>query len=169
MRPMIMALATLGVASACSVQSIPNANVPTVPTLAGAWRSRLTVRDGAFLPMKDLEFLYAFNTGGTMTESSNYDEAAPVPPAYGVWRQTGTSKFEAKYVYYVTKPPAKLQELTAGGGWEPTGYGTIVETITLANDGQSYESTIAYDLFDAAGKPAPGSGHATAHGTRIQF
>ncbi len=26
--------------------------------------------------MKDLEFLYSYNAGGTMTESSNYDEAA---------------------------------------------------------------------------------------------
>ena len=37
--------------------------------------------------MKDLEFMYVFNVGGTMTASSNYDGAPPVPPAYGVWRR----------------------------------------------------------------------------------
>ena len=30
--------------------------------------------------MKGLEFLYAYNAGGTMTESSNYDEAANSSP-----------------------------------------------------------------------------------------
>jgi hypothetical protein len=44
-----------------------------------------------------------------------------------------------------------------------------METITLSADGQTYESTIAYDMFDAAGKPASGGGHATARGSRIQF
>ena len=168
MRQIVTAVA-LAALAACSMQNTPSANAPPPLTLAGAWRSRLAVHDGVFLPMKDLEFLYAFNAGGTMTESSNYDESAPVPPAYGVWRQTGTNKFEAKYVYYITKPPAKVQELTSGGGWEPTGYGVLLETITLGTDGRSYESTIAYDLFDAAGKPVPGGGHATARGTRIQF
>lgn len=161
----VLAAALVG----CTVQSNPDANEKPAPTLVGAWRSTITVKEGAFLPMQGLEFAYAFNAGGTMTESSNFDEAAPVPPAYGIWRQAGPATFEAKYIYYVTKPPARLQELAKGGGWEPDGHGVITETITLSADGQHFESTMTYDLFDAAGKPAPGSGHATGHGTRIQF
>ena len=56
--------------------------------LVGAWRSRIQFSSGDFAPVKDLEFLCVFNRGGTMTESSNYDSAPPVPPAYGVWRST---------------------------------------------------------------------------------
>ena len=77
------------------------------PQLVGAWKSKVQFKDGAFAEIKDLEFLYVFNAGGTMTESSNYDSSPPVPPAYGVWRSVGPDSFEAKYVFYTTKPPGK--------------------------------------------------------------
>jgi hypothetical protein len=51
--------------------------------LAGAWQGRVQFTTGAFADTKDLEFMYAFNSGGTMTESSNYDAAPPAPPADG--------------------------------------------------------------------------------------
>ena len=74
--------------------------------LVGAWRSKIVFRSGPLAEMKDLEFLYAYNAGGTMTESSNYDEAAnSSPPAYGVWKQTDPRTFETKYVFYTTKAP----------------------------------------------------------------
>jgi hypothetical protein len=76
--------------------------------LVGAWRAKIHFKDGAFASIKDLEFMYVFNEGGTITESSNYDGAPPVPPAYGVWRQVGPKQFEAKYTFYITKPPASL-------------------------------------------------------------
>src|SRR4051812_42743591 len=41
--------------------------------LVGAWRSHVAFDSGAFANVKDLEFMYVFNAGGTMTESSNYD------------------------------------------------------------------------------------------------
>ena len=41
--------------------------------LVGEWRAHLQFTSGAFAPVKDLEFMYVFNQGGTMTESSNYD------------------------------------------------------------------------------------------------
>ena len=43
-----------------------------VANLAGAWRGKVQFTSGAFAEIKDLEFMYAFNAGGTMTESSNY-------------------------------------------------------------------------------------------------
>src|SRR5262249_10929589 len=64
------------------------------PDLNGEWRARLQFSSGAFASIKDLEFMYSFNQGGTMTESSNYDGNPPVPPAYGIWRRTGPKEFE---------------------------------------------------------------------------
>ena len=57
--------------------------------LVGAWKSQVRFTSGAFASIQDLEFMYVFNAGGTLTESSNYDGAPPVPPAYGIWRRVG--------------------------------------------------------------------------------
>lgn len=169
MRPIRVLVAAVTVAAGCSLQSSNDGNPASSASLAGAWRGSVKFGEGVLAPMKDLEFLYAFNAGGTMTESSNYDAAQPVPPAYGVWRQTAPSKFEAKYVFFNTKPPAAFKDLASGGGWLPIGRGVLSETITVSTDGQSYESTLAMDLFDMAGKPMAGGGHATVRAARIQF
>jgi hypothetical protein len=137
--------------------------------LAGAWRSTLQFKDGAFASIKDLEFMYVFNLGGTMTESSNYDGAPPVPPAYGVWRRLGPGEFEAKYEYYATKSPTRVEEITGGGGWLPSGRGVFIERIVVSADGRSFTSTITYDALDLAGKPAQGGGKAEGRGVRIAF
>lgn len=137
--------------------------------LVGAWRSSVQFSDGMFAPFKDMEFLYVFNAGGTLTESSNYDGAPPVAPAYGVWRELAPDQFEAKYLFFITKPPATLQELTGGGGWLPAGHGVFTERIRLSADRQAFESTISFEAFDASGKPAAGGGTATGRGTRIAF
>jgi hypothetical protein len=142
---------------------------PGEADLAGAWRGRVQFSSGALAAVKDLEFMYVFNAGGTMTESSNYDGAPPVPPAYGVWRRTGPGAFEAHYEFYATKAPAGFAEIVAGGGWLPAGRGVLVESITLAADGRSFISTIAYTAFDAAGKPAGGGGEGTVGAVRISF
>ena len=81
------------------------------PELQGEWRAQLQFSSGAFASIKDLEFMYSFNQGGTMTESSNYDASPPVPPAYGIWRKVGGREYEAKYEFYVTKPPATFDEI----------------------------------------------------------
>jgi hypothetical protein len=137
--------------------------------LEGAWRASIQFSAGALAPAKDLQFLYVFNSGGTLVESSNYDEAPPVPPAYGVWRSLGNRRFEAKYVFFTTKEPAKFEDLQTGGGWNPAGHGVLVETIDLAPDGKSYQSTIRFDAFDRAGQPTTGGGPGTGRGTRIEF
>jgi hypothetical protein len=139
------------------------------PDLAGEWRAQLQFTTGAFAPIKDLEFMYVFNQGGTMTESSNYDASPPVPPAYGIWRKVSDKEFEAKYEFYVTKPPANFDEIAKAGGWGPAGRGIFVERITLSADGKSFTSKIKYDQFDTAGKPAEGGGVATGKGVRLTF
>ena len=137
--------------------------------LVGQWRSRLEFQDGEFAAVDDLEFMYSFNAGGTLTESSNYDAAPPVPPAYGIWRRTGPDRFEVKYEFYPTRPPAGLDEITSGGGWLVAGRGVFTEVITIAADGDTFASTMLYELFDTAGNPIEGGGTATGRGVRLRF
>src|SRR5215813_1161201 len=137
--------------------------------LGGEWRAQLQFSSGAFASIKDLECMYSFNQGGTMTESSNYDASPPVPPAYGIWRRTGPKEFELKYEFYVTKIPTAFTEITKGGGWGPAGRGIFVEHVTIADDGNSFTSKIKYDQFDTAGKPVEGGGEAEGKGIRLQF
>lgn len=138
-------------------------------TLVGAWKSRIQFKSGSFASIKDLEFMYVFNAGGTMTESSNYDAAPPVPPAYGVWKEKGGNRYEARYEFYITRQTTTPEEkATAVGGWLPAGYGVFTEVITLSEDGNSFSSTIRYEVFDQAGKPADGGGNATGKGVRLR-
>ena len=137
--------------------------------LAGAWRGKVPGTSGWLASMKGLEFMYVFNTDSTMIESSNYDASPPGPPAYGVWRNVGKGHYEAKYVVFLTKPVAILDEIAKGGGWVPNGHGVLTQDITLSGDGNTFESTIRFDLFDPEGKPVEGGGEATGHGDRIRF
>ena len=135
--------------------------------LVGAWRGKVQFKTGPFAATKDLEFMYVFNLGGTMTESSNYDASPPVPPAYGSWKNIGPQQYEATYAFYWNKPPTSFDELAKGGGWAPGGYGRLIQKITLSEDGDSFESTIKLEMFDASGHSAEGSGEATGGGRRI--
>lgn len=167
-RMLALALAFLMVG--CGTQSADRVHAASeTGDLAGAWRATIQFQDGAFAPIHDLEFMYVFNAGGTMTESSNYDGAPPVPPAYGIWRKVGPNRFEAKYEYYATKAPAAFEELKQGGGWLPAGRGVFTEDIQLSADGKSFTSTIQYEALDPSGKPAPGGGSAAGRGGRMEF
>ena len=137
--------------------------------LSGAWRAEIKFGSGVFAGINDLEFMYVFNAGGTLTESSNYDAAPPVPPAYGVWRSTGPHQFEAKYAYYATKAPASFDDIAKGAGWMPAGHGELIEKITVSDDGKSYTSTLGFTLFDQAGKQIEGGGAGKGNGSRMDF
>lgn len=138
-------------------------------SLVGAWRGKVQFTTGAFTATKDLEFMYVFNAGGTMTESSNYDASPPVAPAYGVWRRVGARQYEAKYGYFWTKAPAKFDEIAKGGGWSPGGHGVLSQSITLSEDGNSFDSKIKYEVFDQQGKPTEGASEAAGKGIRVKF
>ena len=142
---------------------------PASLDLVGQWRARMSFESGEFAAVEGLEFMYVFNVGGTMTESSNYDAAPPVPPAYGIWRQVGPGRFEVKYEFYLTATPHAVDELTAGGGWLPAGRGVFFESITIADDGGSYLSTVSYEAWDGAGAPRPGSGRGSSAAVRLRF
>jgi hypothetical protein len=166
---MLSALLITGCANAPSSQTTASADRGM---LVGAWRAKIVFRTGPLAEMKDLEFLYSYNAGGTMTESSNYDEAAnSSPPAYGVWKQLDPRTFETKYVFYTTKTPGPGDGAPNGNDWWPAGHGELTERITLSDDGQTYASTIKLATFDKAGTPiaGAGSGEGTGAGSRIVF
>lgn len=170
MKNAVFALAVVAVCG-CSPppQTSSTKSESAPPKIVGAWHAKVQFVEGPFAAVKDLEFFYSFNVGGTMTESSNYDGAPPVPPAYGVWRETGPNSFEARYHYFNSKPPAKFGDITAFGGWTPNGHGELVEKFTMAADGDSFESEMSLQMFDASGKPIEGGGKAKGTGTRIRF
>ena len=157
-----MVAAALLLAAGCA----PDRQGPSA-ALVGAWRSSVQFDTGTFAAVKGFEFLYVFNEGGTMTESSNYDAAPPVPPAYGIWRPVGAGELEAKYEFFMTAPSSP-EAFKTGAGWLPSGRGVLTERIKLSNDGQSFTSTIRFEAFDATGEPAEGSGVGKGKATRIQ-
>jgi len=163
--PLILAtlLACVG-AGGCQTQTGKD-----VSELTGAWRGQVQFTTGAFATVKDLEFLYVFNAGGTKMESSNYEASPPVTPAYGVWRKTGARQYEARYVYYWTKSPVNFEEIAKGGGWASGGHGVLTQRITLSEDGNTFDSTIMYEVFDQQGKPTDAASEAKAHAMRIKF
>jgi hypothetical protein len=136
--------------------------------LVGAWRSSVRFTTGPLTAVEDFQFLYVFNAGGTMTESSNYDAAPPVPPAYGIWRSVGPREFEAKYEFFPTTPSAP-DAFNGGAGWLPAGRGVLTERLTLSEDGRSFRSTIRYESYDAQGEPQEGAAAGEGHGVRIEF
>jgi hypothetical protein len=124
---------------------------PDQDDLIGAWKGTVQFNTGVFKDIQDLEFMRVFNSGGTMTESSNYDGAPPVPPAYGIWRKTGDLQYEAKYEFYTTYFPDSFHEMADASGFSPAGHGLIYETITLSGDGKVFSSKITLTLYDDAG------------------
>jgi hypothetical protein len=156
-------------ATGCSdAVSEPVAQAPKTTTapLIGAWRTTVQFKSGALSDLHDLEFMYSFNEGGTLTQSSNYDGTPPVPPAYGVWRQTGPRTFELKYAFY---SPPKFVKSGKTAAWVPTGRGLYTEKMEISADGHSYSSTIVYDCVGPNGAPVAGGGEGEAHGTRSTF
>jgi hypothetical protein len=166
----VFALSVLLLAAGCDRTTSSRAQTDSADDgLVGAWRGKVQFKSGALAEFKELEFMYAFNAGGTMTESSNYDSVPPGPPAYGVWRNMGARQFEARYEVFLTKASNPLEEIAKGGGWLPDGHGVLVEKITLSEDGKSFKSLIRWDAFDQAGKPTETGIEGTSDGSRMGF
>ena len=146
--------------------SAPGSESTELPPLTGAWRTRVQFSGGALADLHDLEFMYSFNAGGTLTQSSNYDGTPPVPPAYGVWRQTGARRFELKYAFYA---PAKFVKHGRTAAWVPSGRGLYRETLELSPDAKTYSSHITYEFVGPSGAPIAGGGEGEAKGDRTSF
>jgi hypothetical protein len=170
-KPVILLLmsAMVFIPGCATKSSSPTNKTPADDNLVGAWRAKVHFKNGTFSSIKDLEFLYVFNAGGTMIESSNYDASPPVPPAYGVWRMVQPRQYEAKYIFYLTNAPQAFKDISGGGGWSPGGSGVFVDTITLSEDGKTFTSTIRLDMVNEKGKPIESNSGAEAHAARISF
>ena len=142
---------------------------PSPIDLAGEWRAQLQFSSGAFASIKDLEFMYSFNQGGTHDRVVELRRVAAGAAGLRDLAEGRGQEFEAKYEFYVTKAPAAFDEIAKGGGWGLAGRGVFVERITLSEDGKSFTSKIKYDQFDTAGKPAEGGGEATGKGVKLAF
>jgi hypothetical protein len=164
---MLSAVVLASVSGCSDAVSGPVAQSPqAAPPLVGAWRTTVQFKSGALSDLHDLEFMYSFNQGGTLTQSSNYDGTPPVPPAYGLWRQTGPRTFELKYAF---DSPPKFVKSGKTAAWVPTGRGLYTEKMEVSDDGRSYTSKIVYDCVDPSGAPIAGGGEGEAHGTRATF
>jgi hypothetical protein len=140
-----------------------------VDELVGAWKGRVQFKTGAYAGITDFEFMYVFNSGGTITESSNYDGVPPTPPAYGIWKKAGEKEYESHYEFYWNKVPASYEELAKSGGFPNAGYGVLSEKIILSVDGKSYSSIIKFNLFDQSGKQTVSNEEGTVKAKRIEF
>lgn len=155
-------LGVIGVLVALAVAGCAKSNnaSKTAPSLEGGWRAHVGFTSG---PLKGVpfQFLITYAAGGGMVESSNFDEAPPVPPAYGSWGRTGTNTFKSSYVFWTTK--------AAGAqGWTFSGSGVLDETISLDATGDAYTSTIHYQLYDDKDNPLTGqAGDGTVRASRI--
>mgnify|MGYP003693612545 CR=1 FL=1 len=91
-----------------------------------------------------------------MTESSNYDGAPPVPPAYGVLAQDGPRRIRTEIRVLLDRHLRRSRPSSrAQAGCLPAAA-VFTETIKLAADGQSFTSTMRHEAFDAKGNPADG-------------
>ena len=159
--------AVAGALLACIGCAPATAPANSEPSLAGAWKSSVQFQSGAFAGVRDLTFMYVYDAGGTLIESSNYDSAPPVPPAFGAWRRIDGNRFEARYLFFTTRAATAAEAAAASGGWLPAGHGELTEQITMAPDGQSYEATIRAELFDVDGKAVDGGGEGSVQARRI--
>ena len=153
----------LGVGALLATASPACAQTDDENALLGAWRAHVAIDSGPLAGVP-FQFLLAYAAGGGMVESSNFDEAPPVPPAYGSWVATGQRTFRSTYLFFTTSPPGSPNTL-ATAGWSFSGTGKLREQITLGRDGSTYSSRLYYQLFDANDKALPGqlgAGHATA-------
>jgi hypothetical protein len=157
-------LGLLAVSFSCKEQKVDQSD-----ELVGAWKGRVQFKTGAYAGITDFEFMYVFNSGGTMTESSNYDGVPPTPPAYGIWKKMGEKEYESHYEFYWNKVPASFEDLAKAGGFPNAGYGVLSEKIILSDDGKSYGSTIKFNLFDQTGKQTVVNEEGTVDAKRMEF
>jgi hypothetical protein len=165
----LVCLVMVALIAGCKDESTDAGDIGPRSPLAGAWRAGIQFSTGAFAPVRDLEFMYLFHQDGTMMESSNYDAAPPVPPAYGVWKQVDAHTFEAHYEFFMTAAPDSAAKASGADGWVPAGRGILIETITLSEDGNSFTSHLKFEAFDRSGKPTDMGGVASGTGRRMPY
>jgi hypothetical protein len=137
-----------------AISLIACTQAPTPSPMKGAWESHVAFTGGALRADEESAISLCLQRRRNDDRVIELRRRPPDPPAYGVWKEVSPNRFQLKYIFYVTKPPSRFEELVGGQGWLPNGHGVITEDITLSADGNSWQSKIHWDAFDMDGKPA---------------
>ncbi len=125
--------------------------------LQGTWRVQVTIRDcqtGAI--QRTFPALFAFATGGTVTNTTAGQLPALFTPGFGVWRHTGGDDYTAVLEAFVFGP---------AGVWIQTNRFT--RDIELDRDADEFTDTIKLEIFDT-NRNLIGTGCGTSIGTRFE-
>ena len=126
--------------------------------LEGAWNVRVSITNcqtGGLI--RSFDSVTQFMTGGTLIDSTSGTAQALKTPGQGVWEHTTGQNYRFKF---------KSFTFDAAGNY--TGYTVIQHDATLANTGNSYESTGTVEVHNPAGVLV-GTGCSTTTATRFGF
>lgn len=104
------------------------------PSIEGVWDSTVTLQVCASgISIRTFRALNSFEHHGSLVATSEVAQ----PPSLGKWRWLGGRKYRAQF---------ELMRFGAGGVFE--GMSRITRDITMAEDGNSFESVVSIRLFD---------------------
>lgn len=154
----VLAVVLLGVVATTRGGST-GAQETASPNLAGSWRVVISFPDG-----RTVFALSTYGADGTVISSGLPAQPAPagappgvvfVGPGHGTWEATGSDTANVTYIH-----------LRASSEGQPLGTLTIRATITLSDDGQTFDGELDTTLADPAGTTLA-SFTATVQATRI--
>jgi hypothetical protein len=126
--------------------------------LEGAWNVRVSITNcqtGGVI--RSFDSVTQFMAGGTLIDSTSGVPQALKTPGQGVWEHTTGSNYRFKFKSFTFDPAGNY-----------TGSTVIQHNATLANTGDSYESSGNVEIFNAAGVVV-GTGCSTTTATRFGF
>jgi hypothetical protein len=136
------------------VQAQTPASTTTGPQ--GSWLYTVTVPGLSPPVFQGLE-TYAAGGGYEETDQLSYRLGYLASPGHGAWKTTRAGAFLLTF-----------QQLTFDNTGNPTGISKILQTATIASDGNSYAGSGTFAYYDTNGHLIPGaSGTFAIHATRI--
>ena len=106
--------------------------------ISGLWQGTVSAKDNSFPPFKTFE-LY----GGGIWISSGQTDLTPAAldsSLWGTFTQTGPRTFRGTGRFWTYDPHAN-----------PTGFGALIQTTTISNDGRTYHGEAPLQFFDSNG------------------
>ena len=131
---------------------------PSGGRLEGTWNVRVSIincQTGGVI--RSFDSLGQFMVGGTLLDSTSGTAQAFKTPGEGVWEHTAGSNYRFKF---------KSFTFDAAGNY--TGYTVIQHDATLANSGDSYESSGTLEVYNPA-RVLVATGCSTTTATRFGF
>jgi hypothetical protein len=128
----------------------------------GSWLATITFTTFSPAPAPfplplSFQALVTYAAGGGLVETSQLDQASPIPasPGHGAWVCTAERTYRNTF-----------QAFNFDATGKPTGMRTIAETLTLSADGDTYSGSGTFQNTDLTGKVL-NSGTFTSTATRI--